>query len=325
MRKTWKEVALAMFLAWGMPWLIWGVMSVAREESSQYTTLPVQTQAETEIRQTVNVLTETGVEEMELTDYLTGVLLCEMPGQFHLEAKKAQAVVARTYTLRTALYKDKHENAAICTDPSCCQGYRDPQGYLEAGGNEAYVEEARLACLLTRESVLTYEGELIDATYFSCSGGQTEDAVAVWGADIPYLQSVQSPGEEEAAHYTDTVFFTPKGFQQALGTQLTGAPESWFGAVTYTEGGGVDTMLIGGSLYTGTRLRSLLGLRSTVFTVDVSADTIAVTTRGYGHRVGMSQYGAQAMAVSGSDYRQILAHYYLGTELETMELTVPEK
>ena len=320
MKKAWKDAITAMALAWGIPWLIFGVMHAVREETPQSTTLPAQTtQTQAEIRETVNVLTDDGVEEMELTDYLTGVVLCEMPGQFHMEAKKAQAVVARTYTLRTVLYKDKHENAAICTDPACCQGYRDPAQYLAAGGNAAYVEEAKLACLLTEGYVLTYQGELIDATYFSCSGGQTEDAVAVWGADIPYLQSVQSPGEEEAAHYTDTVFFTPKGFQQALGTQLTGAPESWFGAATYTEGGGVDTMLIGGSLYTGTRLRSLLGLRSTMFTVDVSADTIAVTTMGYGHRVGMSQYGAEAMAQEGNAYREILQHYYTGAKLQAMD------
>ena len=316
MKKAWKDAITAMALAWGIPWLIFGVMHAVREETPKSTTLPAQTtQTQAEIRETVNVLTDDGVEEMELTDYLSGVVLCEMPGQFHMEAKKAQAVVARTYALRTVLYKDKHENAAICTDPACCQGYRDPAQYLAAGGNAAYVEEAKLACLLTEGYVLTYQGELIDATYFSCSGGQTEDAVAVWGADIPYLQSVESPGEEQADHYWDEVTFTAEQFQQALGIKLTGSPGKWFGAVTYTEGGGVATMVIGGKPYTGTALRQLLGLRSTAFSVAVSGESLVITTRGYGHRVGMSQYGALSMALSGSGYKQILQHYYRGTEL----------
>ena len=142
-----------------------------------------------------------------------------------------------------------------------------------------------------------------------------EDAAAVWGTDFPYLQAVASPGEEKAAHYTDTVRFSAEAFQDALGVKLSGSPGSWFRDVTYTDGGGVDTIVIGGTSYKGTSLRSALGLRSTAFSISTTEDTVTITTRGYGHRVGMSQYGADAMAVTGSTCQEILVHYYPGTTL----------
>lgn len=253
-------------------------------------------------------------ETMTLQDYLVGVVLAEMPAGFEPEALKAQAVVARTYT-RKRMEGSKHDDADICTDPGCCQGYKSPDAYLSAGGSESAVEKVRLAVLETNGLVLRYDGQLIDATYFSCSGGTTEDAVAVWGQDVPYLQSVDSPGEEDAPPYTDTVRFSPGELSERLGQAARGEPGGWFGAVTYTEGGGVDTMVILGKTFTGTQLRSKLGLRSTAFSVSVENGTIVITTRGFGHRVGMSQYGAQAMAEAGQDFESILSHYYTGAEL----------
>ena len=320
MNRNWKEFALAVALAWGMPWLMIGIMGTAqhREAPPLPEVTPSQTTEVTEAVETISVLIGEQLTTMELDEYLTGVLLGEIPAEFHFEAKKAQAVVARTYTLRTVLFKDKHPGA-VCTDFSCCQGYCSPEAYIAAGGSEAEVSSAREAVQATEGMVLTYQGELIDATYFSCSGGLTEDAVAVWGADVPYLQSVSSPGEEQAAHYSDSVVFTPQQFQQALGRNLSGQPENWIGAVIYTQGGGVGTMYIGGQAYSGTQLRSLLGLRSTAFSVSVSQGLLTVTTKGFGHRVGMSQYGAEAMAQEGSGFRQILEHYYTGAKLQAMD------
>ena len=168
----------------------------------------------------------------------------------------------------------------------------------------------------TENQVLVYEGSLIDATYFSSSGGRTEAAVAVWGSDVPYLQAVDSPGEEIASDYVKTVQFSSEEFTMKLGENLSGQPETWFGLITYTDGGGVDTIEIGGKVYTGKDLRSRLGLRSTAFLISAVGDTVTVTTRGFGHRVGMSQYGAEAMAQNGSTCSQILSHYYPGTTLE---------
>ena len=232
---------------------------------------------------------------------------------FELEALKSQAVVARTYTLRRKEAGTKHENADICTDPSCCQAYRDPGTY---SGDEAMLDKLRSAVRDTCGQVLTYQGNLIEATYFSSSGGRTEDAVAVWGSDLPYLQAVESPEEEYEDKYLSSVSFSPETFQEALSRDLSGDCTDWFGNVCYTNGGGVDTMEIGGIKYEGTRLRQLLGLRSTAFSVSVTDDVITITTRGYGHRVGMSQYGAEAMALDGKSYTQILAHYYVGTQLQ---------
>lgn len=320
MKQIWKDIGFAVLLGVVMPWLILGIGAASIRSAARQPAEHTEPSSAIQTR-SVNVLQNGRVRGIELSEYLAGVLLCELPGDFTMEAKKAQAVVARTYTLRTVEKKDKHPGNAICTDPACCQGYTAPEQYRAEGGSAEAVEQARQAVALTEGLVLMYGGEMIDATYFSCSGGHTEDAVAVWGADVPYLQAVSSPGEEAAAHYTDSVTFTSAQFQQALGVRLSGKPATWMGTVTRTEGGGVDTMVIGGTVYQGTTLRSLLGLRSTAFTMTAAGDNITVTTKGFGHRVGMSQYGAQAMSLAGNSYEQILTHYYTGTELTCITLT----
>ena len=254
------------------------------------------------------------LQQMTMEEYLVGVVLAEMPANFESEALKAQAVVARTYTCKR-MEGSKHEGAAVCMDSGCCQGYRSPEEYLDQGGKQAAIDKVRRAVEATEGLVLRYGGALIDATYFSCSGGSTEDAVAVWGQDVPYLQAVESPGEEDAPRYSEAVTFQAAEFAEKLGLAADGDPAGWFGAVTYTDGGGVETMVIRGTSFRGTELRTKLGLRSTAFSVAVQGKTITVTTRGFGHRVGMSQYGAQAMAEGGSSYEEILAHYYTGAEL----------
>lgn len=313
MKKQRYTVLLTLIFAVALPQLFLALSAREHGETAlpQETTKPV-------LQEMVNVLLDDGeVCIMDGQTYLTGVLLQEMPASFSLDAKKAQAVVARTYALRQC-GTDKH-NGAVCTESACCQAYISIDEYLKAGGSEEAVAQAKQAVAETAGQVLTYEGSLIDATYFSCSGGRTEDAVAVWGADIPYLRSVESPGEEGAAHFVDTKIFSEREFMDVLeleGEHLTAAD---FGETEYTAGGGVASMEIRGRKFTGVQLRMLLELRSTSFTVTAVGSSIAVTTRGFGHRVGMSQYGAEAMAVSGSGYAQILAHYYIDTELTVLE------
>ncbi len=264
---------------------------------------------------TISVQKEDGsVEDMTMEAYLTGVILAEMPTDFEEEALKAQAVVARTYTCKR-LDTWKHDQAAVCTDHACCQGYCAEDAFLRSGGTEEGIDKARQAVTQTDGMVVRYDGELIDATYFSCSGGVTEDAVAVWGNDIPYLQSVESPGEEDAPRFEETVVFSPEDFCAMTGCTGEGLPEDWFSEPVYTVGGGVDTIEICGEIFTGVQLRKCLGLRSTAFTISVSDGEIIVDTKGFGHRVGMSQYGAQAMAAAGSDWKEILTHYYQGAEI----------
>lgn len=257
------------------------------------------------------------VERVDMDTYLVGVLLGEMPADFNEEALKAQAVVARTYAQKRMQTGNKHIQGAVCTAASCCQSYCAPKEYMQKGGKSEIVEKFRNAVIDTTGQVLTYQDQLIEATYFSCSGGKTEDALAVWGTQIPYLQAVDSPGEEHATHYQDHMQFTASEFVTRLGINLSGIPASWFGNVTYTPGGGVDTIAIAGQVFRGVELRQKLGLYSTAFSIVPAGNTVHIYTKGFGHRVGMSQYGAEAMAVSGRDYMQILAHYYPGTELDS--------
>ena len=266
---------------------------------------------------TIAVLLSDGtISQMEMDTYLVGVLLGEMPTDFHDEARKAQAVVARTYARKRNTSGQKHDFGAVCTDSTCCQAYRSVDSFLSSGGTQAAVDKVSALVASTTNQVLTFQGALIEATYFSCSGGRTEDAVAVWGTEIPYLQAVESPGEENATYYTENVKFSAHEFAELLGINSKGAPHTWFGATTYTDGGGVATMVIGGKTFQGTTLRQKLGLRSTAFVLTAVGDSIHITTKGFGHRVGMSQYGADAMAVKGHTYEEILAHYYPGTVLE---------
>lgn len=267
------------------------------------------------VTHTIALQTGELVMPVDLEEYLVGVVLAEMPASFDIEALKAQAVAARTYAIRCCADGKRHGDNTICTKSACCQAYISPEIYIGAYGTRADMEKVRSAVYQTAGQVLTYDGELITAAYFSCSGGITEDAVAVWGYDIPYLRSVQSPGEETAPVYTDTVEFTAEQFCAALAIRLTGKASTWFGETVYTDGGGVESMTICGVSYRGTTLRTLLGLRSTAFSVQVSGEKIIFTTSGFGHRVGMSQYGANAMAAAGSTYDEILKHYYSGAEL----------
>lgn len=261
----------------------------------------------------VRVLTEKGVMSMNLEDYITCVVLGEIPSDFETEVLKAQAVVARTYTCNRLL-NPKHESADVCTDSTCCQAYISQEDYINFGGTTDFLCRVKNAVTQTKGEIITYQGNIIEATYFSCSGGKTEDAAAVWGSDIPYLQSVESPGEEKAPRYTDTVQFTAKEFRNNL--ELHDGPIK-IENIRYTKGGGVLDLSINGKTFSGTQLRKLLQLRSTAFVITVMGDTVTVTTKGFGHRVGMSQYGAEAMALQGKTYQEILSHYYVGTELNS--------
>lgn len=316
MKKAWQETLYAIWMGMAVPGLILAILVMFWEKDKPESNTEPETLT-APVSLSVLVLWPDGVvEQMDMDAYLTGVVLAEMPAFFESEALKAQAVAARTYARKASVTGGKHGDGSVCTDYTCCQAYQSPEEYLEKGGTRDDIQKVRSAVLDTTGYVLTYNGELIEAVYFSCSGGKTEDAVAVWGTDYPYLRSTDSPGEENAAFYSETKVFTPKEFEDALGIVLSTEPAQWLGKVTRTAGDGVDTMEIGGVKYSGVELRAALGLRSTAFTITVQDNEIRIVTYGYGHRVGMSQYGADAMAAAGSDFRQILSHYYPGTVLE---------
>ena len=263
-------------------------------------------------RYTISVRKEDAVIPMELEEYLVGAVLSEMPADFELEAIKAQAVAARTFAWRMLSTGGKHGDGSVCTEPSCCQGYIAPGRYLQRYGTDEDLEKIRTAVTETEGMVLTYQGELIEATYFSCAAGYTEDAAAVWGRDYPYLVSKESPEQVQE----ETAAFSSAYLEKTLGTKFSDDTSTWFSDWEYTAGRGVRSVKIGNRAFTGKDLREKLSLRSTVFTVSIQNDVVYFHTKGFGHRVGMSQYGADAMAVTGKSFEEILDYYYSGVKLQ---------
>lgn len=281
-----------------------------------------ETPAAEETVRTVSLQTEDGVISENESDYLTAVLLSEMPSSFEPEALCAQAVAARTFLARQRL-AGKHTDCDVCASSACCQAWtsrEDLEAKFGSDFSEAWAKAAS-AVADTGEEILTYDGAPIDAVYFSCSGGSTESAVAVWGTDVPYLQAVESPGEQDALRYESEVRFSEDNLRALLHSaapeaQLEGPASGWFGAPVLTAGGGVASIQIGGAAFSGTALRTLLSLNSTRFTVEATDGEVVFRVSGFGHRVGLSQYGANAMAKLGFDYRTILQYYYRGVKIE---------
>ena len=257
---------------------------------------------------TVTVLIDGVGYNMSLFEYLCGVVTAEMPVSFGEEALKAQAVAARSYTLNV-VSSGKH-NGAICTDPGCCQAW---SGSSAAG--------ARLAVAATDGLVLKYNGTIISAMYSSSSGGRTESAAVACGTEIPYLQAVDSPGEEASPHYDEQTVISLERFRSwltAQGAVLTASdPADWTDWVLYTDGGAISQISFGGVTMSGARLRNAYGLTSTLFTLEYTDTSVIFHSYGYGHRVGLSQYGAAAMAAAGCSWEDIVLHYYTGVVITT--------
>ena len=272
---------------------------------------------------TLTVLHNGQVETMDLNTYLWGVVAAEMPASFRQEALNAQAVAARTYALSKAGSSERHPDADVCTDFNCCQAWVSREEAEANWGGEAglYADKITRAVEDTGDQVALYEGQLIQAVFHSSSGENTVDAVEVWGSDVPYLQSVSTPEGEEAAHFHSQRDFTPEEFQETVTAAypdavLEGDPSGWIGEVVRAEGGSVHTVNVGGVELSGARMRTLLSLRSSNFTVEAGPEGITFHVTGFGHGVGLSQYGANAMAESGAGYVEILQHYYTGVTVE---------
>lgn len=267
----------------------------------------------------LQVLHHGGVVPMDLEDYLVGVVRAEMPASFEPEALKAQAVAARTYTLYQIAGGGRHGEAQICTNPGCCQAYIEEADIRARWGSAADDLCAKTAAAVreTAGEILTYEDEPILAVFHAASPALTRAAGDVWNRDLPYLQSVSSPeGGASVPGYHDTRSFTPEDFKSrlaGLGCDFDRPISDWLRNPVTDAAGSVETLEVGGIPLSGTRFRQLLGLRSVCFTWSITENQISFTTTGYGHGVGMSQYGANALAAEGKTYREILAHYYPGT------------
>ncbi len=273
----------------------------------------------------LRVLDGEEVLEMDLGTYLVGVVRAEMPASFEPEALKAQAVAARTYTLYKLQTGGNHGEAAdVCTDHTCCQAYIGEERARANWGEHAAVYEAKVEAAVrdTDGEAILYGGVPILAVFHSSSAGLTRAAGEVWVNDLPYLQAVSSPEPgERIPNYYSRVEFTAeelKGKLQAAfpGADLSGGMETWLRDPAADSAGSVETLTVGGTAAKGTQLRSALGLRSACFTWEVQEGKMVFFVTGYGHGVGLSQYGASAMAAAGADYREILTHYYTGVTVE---------
>ena len=273
----------------------------------------------------VALLREDGtVEQLSLGEYLWGVVAAEMPASFEAEGLKAQAVAARTYWA-CLVGTGKHEGADVCGESACCQAYMGGQEAAANWGERAVDYTARIAMAVEQTDGLcvTYEGTPIQALFFSSAPGSTVDAQAVWGRSVPYLVSVDSPEGEEVPNYHSQLTMTTGEFRTLVREQypqadLSGPVSGWLSDFVWEPSGTVRQVNVGGVTLTGGQARKLLGLRSACFGVSVKGEEMTFHVTGYGHGVGMSQYGANAMARQGKDFEEILTWYYTGAQVSLL-------
>lgn len=261
-------------------------------------------------------------EQMTLERYLTGVVRGEMPASFEMEALRAQAAAERSYVYYqlAAGRKDAHPDADFCTDHTCCSAYLSETAAREKWGGDFAPWNTRVeqAVSDTDGQVVLYNGRPILAVFHSSSAGRTAAAGDVWSGDLPYLVSVDSPeGEATVPNYYSTVTFTAAEAKEKLlaahpELKLSGTPDRWFGAAAENGSGRVETVSVGGTDIEGTELRRIFGLRSACFTVAADSESVTFRVTGYGHGVGMSQYGANQLAREGKTWQEILEWYYTG-------------
>lgn len=319
MRSCIGAALLLLLLLFGIPWLT--------AEAPQHQEEVPGEEVSTDAAVTLRVWDGSAVLEMSAADYLPGVVRGEMPASFEMEALKAQAVAERTYIyykLQTG-GKAAHPDADVCMSPTCCSAYTSAEAAAEKWGDKAEEYEARIRSAVTETDgqVLLYDGQPILAAFHSSSAGVTASSGDVWVSDLPYLTSVSSPeSSENVPNYYSVNTFTAAEFQEKFTAahpeaQFAADPSAWITGSVQNGSDRVETVIIGGVTVEGTEVRTIFGLRSASFTTEVTADTVTFRVTGYGHGVGMSQYGANEMARQGKTWQEILQWYYTGVSIET--------
>lgn len=301
------------------------------DEQQQAVTSIVEVRKDSDAAHTLRLWKDNAVEELTVEEYLQGVLRGEMPAAFHAEALKAQVVAERTYLYyqMEAGPKAVHSAADVCTDPACCTAYlteetaREKWGGVFEENNNKIVE----AVAATDGQVMYYDGAPIMAVFHSSSAGVTATSGEVWTADLPYLVSVESPESADTVpNYYSVNTFSAAEFKEKFtaahpSAKLEGETSGWVQNVVRTNTGRVESATIGGVTVTGQELRSMFSLRATSFTVESSSEGITFRVTGYGHGVGMSQYGANTLAKQGKTWQEILHWYY--TDIIIGDYTAP--
>lgn len=267
---------------------------------------------------------ETGeIEEVTIDDYLCNVVSAEMPADYEIEALKAQGLVARTYTIYKIQNK-KHEIADICDQSTCCQAWITKEDRLarwDEDKRESNWQKIVYCVNATKGKIITYNNEPINAFFHANSGGTTELPVNVWGGTgLPYLQVVETSGEEGYTQYSSEVEFTKEELINKLKETYADIQIDFTNAeelkiIAYTDSGRVKTVKFGNHELSGVETRTLLGLKSTNFEIVRENEKIKFQVKGYGHGVGMSQTGANTLAKEGKSYEEIVKHFYVGVEI----------
>ena len=258
---------------------------------------------------------DTGIiEEVPIEEYVVGVLAGEMPIEFELEALKAQAVAARSYAMIQAERNIKKEYDVI--DTVMNQVYLD-KNYLTTVWKDSYtdnINKIKMAVLSTKGEYISYNGKVAEALFFSTSPGITENSEEVFSSKVDYLRSVDSSFDEISPVYITNKTFSLEEFYNLL--DLDYSDELNIEILKKTSTGRIKNIRINNKEFTGSEICSKLSLKSTYFEIIKEDEKIIVKNKGYGHGVGMSQYGANGMALQGYNYEEILKHYYTGIEIK---------
>ena len=269
---------------------------------------------------------------MDINDYLRGVVPSEMPPSYNLEALKAQAVVARTYTYRKMMTHGEGEDADMCDDHNHCQAFYDKDTlfsiWKKRGFSDELIEEywhkINEAVVSTQNQVITYNGEYIKAFFHASSPYKTENIDQIWGGEkLPYLVSVENKEKEDYANRTSQVVVNFQDFitkiKEKYEKEVT-VEECKFTCINeYTTSGRVKNIKVGKQIISAENLRTMFGLKSTDFKLEINNDSIIFNVTGYGHGIGMSQVGVDTYANEGYNYIDIIRHYYTGVEILNLE------
>ena len=277
--------------------------------------------------------TATGkVNVVPLRDFVRGAVAAEMPAGFHAEALKAQAVAAHTFALHNHLVQQAHPDPALkgadfAANPSGMEVYITEKTAKKFYGEQGDLYWAKIcdAADSVVTYILEYEDEPIVAAYHAISAGKTEDAANVWQGSAPYLQAAESPGDLLAPHYETTAVFTQEQVKTKLKAaypqiNLSGEAKNWFGKEERSESGYITSISVGGVELHGKDIRTVFGLRSHNINIRCLNDRFSFTVYGYGHGIGLSQYGADFMARQGATFDEILSNYYTGVALKQVSL-----
>ncbi len=256
-------------------------------------------------------------------DYIIGVVAAEMPAQFHEEALSACAVAAATLARKKIISgTDKAlDGAVISTDPAKHQAFSDNKKLKERWGDDfdIYYEKICKAVDNAIDYSITYDGKLIVSAYHAISTGVTENAENVWTEGYPYLTSVESPGDKLSPKYSSEKTVSFEEFKKIFTEKGASLPDDkalWFSSPEYTDAGTLKAIKIGGKSFSGEELRELFSLRSSAIKLSINSEGVIFDVTGYGHGVGMSQYGADYFARQGYTWQEIIKHYYKGVEIQ---------